>query len=61
MNTKATTYQGVIGLTVPDTVAEANQFFKKGIDAVVITLPYHYFMTDNQIYHFYKTEENTIL
>ena len=46
---------GMIGLTVPDTVAEANKFIKKGIDAVVITLPYHYFLTDNQIYHFYKT------
>ncbi len=51
---------GMIGLTVPDTVAEANQFFKKGIDAVVITLPYHYFLTDKQIYHFYKTLSDRI-
>ena len=45
---------GMIGLTLPDTVAEANKYFKKGIDAVVITLPYHYYLTDNQIYNFYK-------
>ena len=45
---------GMIGLTVPDTIAEANKFLKKGIDAIVVTLPYHYELTDTQIYNYYR-------
>jgi len=45
---------GVLGLTIPDTIDEANTFLKMGIDAVVITLPYQYELTEIQIYNYYK-------
>jgi len=45
---------GVIGLTMAKTISQANKYIKYGVDAVVITLPYHYELTDFQIFNYYK-------
>ena len=45
---------GIIGLTFSETVEKANEYIKNGIDSVVITLPYHYELTDDQIFNYYN-------
>ena len=37
---------GVNGLAFTDTVAEANKYLERGIDAVVVTLPGYFKLTD---------------
>ena len=44
---------GVIGLTLPETVSQANHYLKQGVDAVVITLPNYYELTEDQIYKYF--------
>jgi dihydrodipicolinate synthase/N-acetylneuraminate lyase len=45
---------GVIGLTFPETVSQANHYLKQGVDAVVITLPNYYELTEDQMYLYFK-------
>ena len=45
---------GVNGLTFADTITEANKYLNWGIDAVVITLPAYFKLTDEQIYGYFK-------
>lgn len=44
---------GMGGLTFEDTVHQANRYFEWGIDAVVLTLPGYFPLTDHQIYHYF--------
>jgi 4-hydroxy-tetrahydrodipicolinate synthase len=44
---------GVIGLSFEDTVNESNKYFNWGLDAVVITLPNYYELTEGQMYDYY--------
>ncbi len=45
---------GVNGLTFKETVLEANKYLDWGIDAVVLTLPAYYDLSDDQIFHFFN-------
>lgn len=51
---------GVIGLTFSETVEQANNYINSGVDSVVITLPYHYELTDDQIYNYYNLLSESI-
>lgn len=42
---------GVMGLTFGETIRKANKYFKDGIDAVVITLPAYYKLTELQVFN----------
>jgi dihydrodipicolinate synthase/N-acetylneuraminate lyase len=45
---------GLLGLPVDETIAMANKYLKLGIDAVVLTLPSFYELSDLQMYNYYK-------
>jgi 4-hydroxy-tetrahydrodipicolinate synthase len=45
---------GVNGLTFADTVTEANKYLEWGIDAVVLTLPAYFKLTDDQVFHYFN-------
>jgi 4-hydroxy-tetrahydrodipicolinate synthase len=51
---------GVNGLAFADTVAEANKYLKWGIDAVVVTLPGYFKLTDNQVFQYFNDLANQI-
>ncbi len=44
---------GMGGLTFDDTIRLGNQYFKSGVDAVVLTLPGYFELTDDQAYHYF--------
>ena len=46
---------GVIGLNLVETIEKANKYFKNGVDAVVVTLPYYFELTEYQIFNYYNT------
>jgi 4-hydroxy-tetrahydrodipicolinate synthase len=44
---------GMGGLTFEDTIRLGNQYFDQGIDAVVLTLPGYFELTDDQVYDYF--------
>jgi len=46
---------GVIGLNVQETIVQANRYFEFGADAVVITPPCSYQLSDKQMLKYYET------
>lgn len=45
---------GMGGLTFEDTIRLGNQYFDWGIDALVLTLPGYFMLSDQQIYHYFS-------
>ena len=44
---------GMGGLTFDDTIRLGNQYFDNGMDAVVLTLPGYFELTDDQVYDYF--------
>jgi 4-hydroxy-tetrahydrodipicolinate synthase len=44
---------GMGGLTYEDTILQANKYFSWGMDAVVLTLPGYFKLTDEQVYQYF--------
>jgi len=46
---------GMGGLTYEDTIKKANQYFEWGMDAMVLTLPGYFGLSDDQVYQYFST------
>jgi 2-dehydro-3-deoxy-D-pentonate aldolase len=46
---------GVIGLPFSETVDQSNTYFDMGLDAVVLTLPNYYGLSNRQMLHYFKS------
>lgn len=51
---------GIMGLSFHETVNEANKYFNLGMDAVVLTLPNYYTLTQRQMYEYFKNASEKI-
>lgn len=51
---------GMGGLTADDTIQQANTYFSWGIDAVVLTLPGYFKLSDDQVYQYFYNLSRSI-
>lgn len=53
-------YAGLTGTCFEEQIAQAEAFARAGADVVVATLPSYYLLTEDQMYHYYKTLADSV-